>query len=74
METQTQAILKYLQTHEGLSQREATIKLDCIRLGARIHDLRKMGYDIITEMRTGKNKSHYAFYVLMKEGNNELES
>lgn len=73
METQTQAILKYLGTHEGLSQREATIKLDCIRLGARIHDLRKMGYDIITETRIGKNKSHYAFYILKGE-NDELES
>lgn len=67
METQTQAILKYLQTHEGLSQREATIKLDCIRLGARIHDLRNDGYNIITEMRKGKNKSLYAFYILKED-------
>ena len=67
METQTQAILKYLRTHEGLSQREATIKLDCIRLGARIYDLRNEGYNIITETRTGKNKSRYAFYILKED-------
>jgi hypothetical protein len=67
MDSQSKQILRYLETHDGISQRTATLELDCIRLGARIFDLREQGYDIITVMKEGKNKSRYGYYKLVKK-------
>jgi hypothetical protein len=74
MDSQCKQILRYMRTHEGISQRTATIELDCIRLGARIFDLREQGYNIITDMREGRNKTRYGFYILNEqEEHDELE-
>ena len=39
-----------------------------MRLGARVFDLKKLGYPIITEIKTGKNRygedTHWAVYKL----------
>lgn len=61
-------ILKYLQTHKrGLSPIDALMKFGCLRLSARIFDLRAMGYDIITEDEPNRDgKGTHARYFLME--------
>lgn len=65
MESQEKKILKYLQTHEGISNRIAVEQFQCYRLSARIFDLREQGHDIISEQITVKN-STFAFYKLVE--------
>lgn len=66
--TQNKSILQYMKIHHGISQKDAVSSFDCYRLSARISDLRKMGYAITTETRTGRKPNgrpfNYAFYVL----------
>lgn len=62
-ETQEEKILNYLRTHDGLSQKTAIEQFQCYRLSARIHNLRKKGYAIKSEVRTSKNAT-FAFYSL----------
>lgn len=55
--TQKEMILRYMRTHGGITQLEATRYLGCTRLGARIWDLiHKDGYLIRSEMVTVKNR------------------
>lgn len=65
-QSQSQQILEYLQTGARLTPLEAVIKFGCLRLGARIWDLRHAGYDIRKETVT-KNKKTFAEYYLEKE-------
>lgn len=61
--TQCQKILEYLQTHEeGITPIDALNEFGCFRLGARISDLRKQGYNISTTIALGKK--NYAIYKL----------
>jgi hypothetical protein len=66
--TQHEKILDYLRDKGELSQREAYF-MGIGRLASRIHDLKKAGYMIITEMREVTNadgsKSTVAFYHLL---------
>jgi hypothetical protein len=48
-ETQANAILKHLQDGNGITPMEALELCGCFRLSARIADLKKRGYEIITE-------------------------
>ena len=63
--TQTEAILSHLQSGKPITPLEALDEYGCFRLGARIHELKKDGYsiesEIVTDQRTGK---HYARYRL----------
>ncbi len=55
--TQCDRILKHLKTHKsGITQMDAVERFGCYRLSARISDLREMGYPIITESETKKNR------------------
>ena len=54
--TQNEAIIKYLKTHVAITQWQATEKLGILRLSARIHDLREMGYKITALEREVKTK------------------
>lgn len=58
--TQTERVIKHLKEHGSIT-----------RLGARIWDLRDLGYDIETQTETSKNrfgdKTSYAKYVLKGE-------
>ena len=49
--TQEQKILEYINEHGSITQRDA-VMLGCYRLSARIFDLKKMGYVIVTAMET----------------------
>lgn len=64
--TQAESILAYLQTGQSITPREADELWGCMRLGARIYDLKKQGYKIISERESGVNRlgepCHWARY------------
>ena len=64
--SQTDEILNYLQAGNVLTPLEALRKFNCLRLGARIYDLRQQGYVInsfmITDDQTGKRYARYRLY------------
>ena len=60
---QTNQILEYLKEGNSITPIEALNKFGCFRLGARIWDLKKKGYDIKTEM-VQKGKKTFAKYSL----------
>ena len=60
-------LLNYLQTHKrGITGLDALRKFGLYRLSSAIHELRKEGYDIKTEMMTpdAPDDSPYARYYL----------
>lgn len=54
--TQCELILKYLEDFGSISPKEAYEDIGCMRLAARISDLRKEGYEFDTRMESGKNR------------------
>lgn len=65
IETQADAILRYMESHKrGITPLDALNNFGCLRLSARIWDLRARGYVIETKAVKGKQ---YARYVLIKE-------
>lgn len=60
--SQKQLILDYLLDGNEITQLDALYKFGCLRLGARIADLRDEGYDIKT--RIAKADKRYAIYTL----------
>ena len=66
--THNDMILDYLKTHsEGITPKDANERFGCMRLSARIADLRGMGYEISTESETRKNRyGHYTTYARYK--------
>lgn len=63
-----QAILTHIVVHGGITSAEAFEHYGITRLSARIFDLRKMGYNIVTQEVLGKTRfdepCKYARYVL----------
>lgn len=47
--SQAKALLEYLQTHDKVTQLDALSALGIMRLGARVWDLKKAGYEIRTD-------------------------
>ena len=68
---QTERVLQYMKDYGGITQAEAIQELGCMRLAARIADLRKEGVCITKEMVTAKNRYgenvHFARYRLETE-------
>lgn len=68
--SQTEMILLYLQTHGAITPLDALREFGCMRLGARIWDLRKRGVPIVTTIKESKNSFgatvRYAVYTLLK--------
>lgn len=66
--TQTDKIAAYLRTYGSITPLEALDRFGCMRLGARISELRQGGMIIRTEIVSGKSrtgrKTHYARYIL----------
>ena len=61
--SQTDLVLDHLRTQGPLTQPEAQDRLGCLRLGARIWDLKQRGYAIRTdfvELDTGQRVARYA--------------
>jgi hypothetical protein len=60
-------ILKWLEQGKGITPLDALKEFKCLRLGARIYDLRKDGYDIETKMIEDDNdEKTYACYFLKR--------
>ena len=58
--TQKSEVLKYMQTHKGITSIQAIEKFGATRLSDIIFRLRKDGYDIETEQITTKNRYGHA--------------
>jgi hypothetical protein len=55
--TQKQLILRYMQEGREISPLDALREFGCFRLGARIHELRRDGWDVVSRLHSYKN--HY---------------
>lgn len=69
--TQCERIIRHLRDFGTITHMEAEQEYGIMRLASRINDLRKRGYDIITETATGKNRygepTRWAVYRLAAE-------
>ena len=54
--TQNEAIIEYLHKHESITAMDAVKELGCMRLSARIDDLKRRGYKFINEPITVINR------------------
>lgn len=67
---QTERILKYMHDFGSITQLEAMQDIGCMRLAARIADLKRDGHAIRREMETSKNRygeeTSYARYRLVE--------
>jgi len=59
--SQEDMILQHLRSGRTITPLEALRLYNCLRLGARIYDLRRKGYPIHEELVDGNGK-HYAQY------------
>ena len=66
--TQCEKVLNYINQFGSITAAEAVMDLGVYRLSARISDLRDEGYNIKSEMESGRNrfgeKTHYSRYSL----------
>lgn len=66
--TQSEMILTHLQRHGSITPQEAMREYGCMRLGARIYDLRQQGHEIQRDMVQAENrfgvKTSFARYFL----------
>lgn len=60
--TQCEMALEYLQKFGSITPLEALTAFNCLRLSARVSDLKADGHGIITEIHKGKKQ--YAIYRL----------
>ena len=54
--TQNERILDYLDEFGSITQIQALQDLGCMRLASRVSDLRKQGYNIVSEIVEVKNR------------------
>lgn len=66
--TQCERIIRHLNDYGSISSREAMLEYGIMRLASRINDLKRKGYIISVEFKTGKNRygetTHFAVYRL----------
>ena len=71
--TQCNRILDYMRQFGSISTLEAFNDLGVARLASRIHDLKRQGYNIISEIKTSKNRygenTSFKVYRLAEEEN-----
>ena len=61
--TQNERIIEYMKEFGGITQLEALRDLGVMRLASRVSDLRKKGYNIISETVAVKNRFEEKCYV-----------
>ena len=70
--TQSMKVLKYMMDFGSITPLDALKALAVMRLGARIWDLEKQGFEILHERETAKNRygenTTYCRYRLKKDG------
>lgn len=54
--TQADRILRHLRDYGSITPVDALREYGCMRLGARIYDLKRQGHDIRTERETALNR------------------
>ena len=64
IQSQAKRILEHLKAGNGITPMDALDLFGCFRLGARIADIKKMGYDIVTERVKGVGCKYVARYHL----------
>lgn len=64
IQSQAKRILEYLKAGNGITPMDALDLFGCFRLGARIADIKKMGYDIVTERVKVEGGKYVARYHL----------
>jgi hypothetical protein len=57
-------VLRELQDGHTLTPAKALVGFGCMRLAARIQELRDQGWDIVTNMAVGPDGRRYAEYYL----------
>jgi len=55
-ESQSALILRFMQEVGSITPLDAMREFSCMRCGARIYDLKELGYDITTTMETSTNQ------------------
>lgn len=55
-DTQCDKILRYLRENGSITPVDAMAEFGCMRLAARVADLKKDGYTIVKRMKTGRNR------------------
>jgi len=68
IEGQNRAVLEMLR-QGPMTARDAAVRLDCLRLAARIYDLRAEGHEIASEMIDDQDGTRVARYHLIREAN-----
>lgn len=64
-QSKKQKLLNYLMSHKrGITGHDALLKLGLYRLSGEIHQLRKEGHNIKTEMMENEKGERYARYYL----------
>lgn len=61
--TQTQRVLDYIREFGSITAIDAVRDLGVMRLAARVSDLKKEGYDIISEQQAVRNRFGETCYV-----------
>ena len=63
-DSQSDQILRYLKRRGSITAAQAIKHMGCYRLAARIYDLRRKGFEILTVLeKTKKRSGAYAKYV-----------
>lgn len=69
--TQIEKIINYMEQRGSITSLEAMQELGCMRLASRMCDIKALGYNVVREMETSKNRSeeqvHYARYRIITE-------
>ena len=70
--TQIEKIINYIEKHGSITPLEATTELGVMRLASRICDIKRLGYDVVTETVNSVNRdgtpTRYARYKIVQEG------
>ena len=54
--TQCEKIIRHLRDHGSISSLEAINEYGILRLASRVNDLKRRGYNIVGEIKTGRNR------------------
>ena len=66
-ETQQQKILAHLQDGKSITQMEALRRYGCFRLGARIHNLKRQGVNIVSRLVSTPDGKKFSEYRLSED-------
>lgn len=61
--TQNERILEYIEQFGSITQLEALRDIGCMRLASRVSDLRRQGYDIVSEREVVNNRYGEKCYI-----------